>query len=346
MYDSLDPTLLHSGAVLMLAIAAEDGNVDPTEVNKAGEVLANWGRTDRVTAAQYVQQAFAELGQVWKLGGHAELDRHVWSHADQLATQLDYHPLSELGRCLRSVADADGSFDHREHGLIEALVSFFEREAGPPESLTALQLLQQFDADSRGARWVERFKARIGGTLLEVGAPGDAHATNPRMVPGIGGQQLAEARLEPVGGLEVPFVDLVRWCTDEGVGLHLQPDWTDPPGWVLRYGELWSFRAFEGSLDGPGPGADQMYLDQLMPHWARERLARVFERYGLPGRQVAHLTAPSGEPALAFDAPPSFLPDPSKHDALEKEIRSMTPPGMVLVLIDPTGTDDYPWNPL
>ncbi len=342
MHDALAPALLHAASVLLLAVAAEDGNVDPREVQRAAEAIAAWGRTDRVTASRVVQASFQELGEVWNLGGHAELDRHVWTHADVLVAHLDWHALHALAECLVEVAGADGHLDRAEEGLVEALASHFDREAGPPETMTALELLQGFDADSRGARWTERFHARIGEATLDVGGPADP---TPAVVRGPGGTHLAHARLVPRGGARVSFWELARWCTNQGVGLHVEPDWHDPPGHVFRLGELWSFRAFDGSLSGPRFDREPL-PDELLPHWARELLARLFEAHGLPGRQVALLTSPAGEPTLAFDAPAHYLPTVDAHEALERDLRWTAPPGVVFLTVDPAQHPELGWTPL
>ena len=346
MHDPISPELLHAASVLLLAVAAEDGNVDPREVQSAGEALAEWGRSDRVTAAQQVQNSFQELGQIWNLGGHAELDRHVWSHAGLLVEHLGWHPLHALTQLLLQVAGADGDLDRAEEGLVEALASYFDREAGPPEQMTAQELLEQFDFDSRGPRWLERFHAKIRLSHLEIGDPADQSSGNPRVYEGPGGFRLAEARIRSIGGFEAPFHELARWCTDEGLGLHVEPEWSDPPGHVLRYGELWSYRAFDGSFDGPAALGREPTLDEVMPHWARENLARLFQAYGLPGRQVVLMTSPAGEPTLGFDAPAQFLPDVSLHGQLEKTLRWIAPPGMVLLTINPAQHPELEWQPL
>lgn len=346
MYDPIAPELLKAASVLLLAVAAEDGNVDPREVNSAGEAIAQWGRCDRVTAAQTVQSSFQELGEIWNLGGHAELDRHVWEHAGVLVDHLTWHPLHALTKLLTQVAGADGKLDRAEEGLVEALASYFDREAGPPAEMSAIDLLERFDAESRGDRWLERFKDKIRLVHLEIGDPENPATGNPRTYQGPGGFQLAEARIRPIGGHEVPFSELVRWCTDEGLGLHIEPEWSDPPGHVFRYGELWSYRAFDGSFDGPQQLGREPHLDEVLPHWAREYMARLFQSYGLPGRQVVLLTSPAGEPTLAFDAPAHFLPEPSLHAALERTLRWVAPPRVVLLTVDPSQHPDYPWEAL
>lgn len=344
MYEALNDELLRAGAVLLLAVAAEDGRVDPREVGRSADTLATWGRCDRLRATQHVEQAFAELGQLWNLGGHAELDRHLWLHAGTLAEQLDWHRLNALVAALEKVASADGGVDRTEQGLIDAIRSFFDRESAPPEDLDALSLLERFPLDSRGEAWTQRFLARIAKTPIEVGDPAARGAPTPRIFEGVGGFRLAEGRLRSVGGGSLAFWEIARVCTDEGLGLHLEPGWTDPPGHVFRLGEMWAFRAFDGVFSLP-PLARAPRLDELMPRWAREHLARVFDYHGLPGRQVTLLTSPAGEPTLAFDAPPHFLPDRSLHTSLEKALRWATPPGMLLITVDPA-QNRYAWEPL
>lgn len=344
MYESLDDDLLHAGAVILLAVAAEDGRVDPREVGRAADTLAAWGRADRLRATQHVERAFGELGQLWNLGGHAELDRHLWLNAGTLVERLDWHRLDALVQAMTKVANADGGVDRTEQGLIDAIRSFFDRESAPPEDLDALSLLERFPLDSRGEAWTARFLARIATTPIEVGDPAARGAPVPRVFVGTGGFRLAEGRVRSVGGGTVAMWELARFCTDEGVGLHLEPGWTDPPGHVFRFGELWAFRAFEGSFSVP-QSTRAHHVDGLMPRWAREHLARVFDQHGLPGRQVTLLTSPAGEPTLAFDAPAHFLPERSLHASLEKALRWATPPGMVLLTVDPA-QNRYAWEPL
>ena len=359
--DYVDP--LHSAAVLMLAVAAEDGHVEPAEMDHGADALTQWGRCDRVAAAGQIQAAFQLLGELWQAGGVGEVERQMWVEASTLAQQLNWYQLRDLVGHLQSLAGADGQVDGSETTLVNGISDLFDLECGPPEDMAADELLLRFSMAGRGPLWIERFHEAIATALVEVGEPGDPHATDPRVVRGPDGFHYAEARVRRMGGLEVPFRELARWCTDEGYGIALHPD-RQPPDFVFSYGHLWSLRAYD-SFDGDGveppmrsTSSEAVFdanaeilmgtpSEEMLPHFAREALARMFEGFGMPSRQVALLMVPDRHPSrtLVFDVAERYMPDPSSFRALLDTLSWYAPPGLALAAVDPEG-QSVPFLPL
>jgi hypothetical protein len=158
------------------------------------------------------------------------------------------------------------------------------------EKTTAVAELLAVGASKRDDEWRMLFYRNVVDAALEP--------LSEQAIKGPDGFPYIALRI-PLAGQSVvahSVASLVEHCTEHGFGIVIEPQ-RDPPGWVFRYGDLWSLRAY-GTPDGdpsdeePDELAGPVHIEagrqlmigapseEFLPVWARRTLHR-FLTHGL-----------------------------------------------------------------
>ncbi len=125
-------TPLHATALLLLAVAAADGNIDTSEVAVLGAWLAEKLDGDTEAAQALADEAYAHLQGVWQKGGAAAADSALLAQARLLREEYgdDTDKLRALVVLMVQVAKASPGIHDNESAVIHSVVAAWGLEHG------------------------------------------------------------------------------------------------------------------------------------------------------------------------------------------------------------------------